>query len=158
MFSFTTIILIFAPSNITENSRYAMKKITSLLLTISFVISLTSCTMESGAILGGMFGSAIGGLSGGPRGSHVGSLVGMATGASIGAAAEYAEREELHNEVIRAQEARDRDFERRYREHRSVYTRDYNKKNGLSATTTNKSSKGARIDPTNSGDDRLLDF
>lgn len=135
-----------------------MKKIASLLLTSAIAVLLTSCSMESGAILGGMFGSAIGGLSGGPRGSHVGSLIGMAAGASIGAATEISEYKERQKETIRVRETRDRDFDRRYREHKDAYSRDYYKKNGMGIKSKTRSAQGNTVDPTNSGDDILLDF
>jgi len=102
----------------------------------------TSNGAVTGAYLGSILGSAIGGISGGYRGSDIGTIVGMAggaiAGAAIGSAADKSNQREYEDHKRRTLERRD--AERRGRD--NVYS--------------NPSGNEVYVDPSNSGDDRIV--
>lgn len=125
-----------------------MKK--NLTAIISATILISSCASSqyhtgngavTGAYLGSILGSAIGGINGGYRGSDIGTIVGMAggaiVGAAIGSAADKADQREYEDHKRRTLERRDADRGRDY-------------------SDSGYSSNEVYVDPTNSGDDRIV--
>lgn len=125
-----------------------MKK--NLTTIISAAILISSCASSqyhtgngavTGAYLGAILGSAIGGINGGYRGSDIGTIVGMAggaiAGAAIGSAADKADQREYEDHKRRTLERRDAD-------------------RGRDNSDSGYSSNEVYVDPTNSGDDRIV--
>lgn len=125
-----------------------MKK--NLTAIISAAILVSSCASSqyhtgngavTGAYLGAILGSAIGGINGGYRGSDIGTIVGMAggaiAGAAIGSAADKADQKEYEAHKRRTLERRDAE-------------------RGRDDTYSNSSTNEVYVDPTNSGDDRIV--
>jgi hypothetical protein len=132
-----------------------MRKILTLALCSSLLLSSCDTYTGSGAYAGGslgaILGSAIGGIAGGPRGSDVGTLVGIiggaTVGAAMGAAADNAASGRTSNKGYGS-------FTDRHPAQRNEQSNYYN--NG--AQTTTVTPVDGVVDPTNSGDDRLYDF
>lgn len=138
-----------------------MKKIFTLAVCCTLLLSSCGTYTGSGAYmgtsLGGILGSAIGGLAGGPRGSDVGTIVGMASGAIVGAAVGSAaeQKEQTQRQEDLAQYRRDKAERQRAREQRQ------NSQYGYGQDYSSNSSTGhldSGFDANNSGDDRLYDF
>lgn len=120
-----------------------MKKVLTILVGSTLLLSSCGTYTGSGAYVGGSFGSilgsAIGGIAGGPRGSDIGTIVGMASGAIIGAsvgnqADQQRSKASHHNNSETRNEQRPSD----------VYNPSEHDDSGF--------------DATNSGDDRIYDF
>lgn len=124
-----------------------MRKILTLTVMSTMLLSGCGTYAGSGAYTGAQFGtilgSAIGGISGGPRGSDIGTIVGMAGGAivggAIGDAADKRAKEEMY-------EHRERVKERRAADKRQTRQNEYD------------NAYDSGFDATNSGDDRIYDF
>lgn len=125
-----------------------MKKNLTAIISAAILVSGCNSTQYhtgngavTGAYLGSILGSAIGGINGGYRGSDIGTIVGMAggamVGAAIGSAADKADQREYEDHKRRTLERRD--AERR---------RDY--------SDSGYSNNEVYVDPTNSGDDRIV--
>lgn len=134
-----------------------MKKVLTLALGATLVLSSCDTYTGVGAVTGAQFGnvigSAIGGITGGWRGSDWGSLIGTAAGAAAGAAIGAA--------VDQSQQQKYDDYAaaRAERRSRQTYERSSQRSTGRDYGYNNSGSYGANsgevFDPTNSGDDRI---
>lgn len=125
-----------------------MKKNLTAIISAAILVSGCSSTQYhtgngavTGAYLGSILGSAIGGINGGYRGSDIGTIVGMAggaiVGAAIGSAADKADQREYEDHKRRTLERRDAERGRDY-------------------SDSGYSNNEVYVDPTNSGDDRIV--
>jgi hypothetical protein len=127
-----------------------MKKVLTLALGATLVLSSCDTYTGVGAVTGAQFGnvigSAIGGITGGWRGSDWGSLIGTAAGAAAGAAIGAA--------VDQSQQQKYDDYAaaRAERRSRQTYERSSQRSTGRDYGYNNS---GEVFDPTNSGDDRI---
>ena len=132
-------------------NKYVVVPLAAVML-LSGCGTYTGAGAYTGATLGSVLGSAIGGITGGPRGSDIGTLVGMAGGAAVGGVIGA----QADKQVEERRDYEDRQFERKYREHREAATRGndvyYNGGEGYYG------GDDSGFDPTNSGDDVLYDF
>lgn len=142
-----------------------MKKVLTLALGATLVLSSCDTYTGVGAVTGAQFGnvigSAIGGITGGWRGSDWGSLIGTAAGAAAGAAIGAAvdqSRQQKYDDYAAARAER-RSRQTYERSSQRSTGRDYGYNNSGSYDANNSGSYGANsgevFDPTNSGDDRI---
>lgn len=110
----------------------------------------TSNGAATGAFFGSILGSAIGGISGGYRGSDIGTIVGMAggaiAGAAIGSAADKADQREYEAHKRRTFDRRDAE-----RGRDNVYSNP-----SSNDVHIGSSDNDVYVDPSNSGDDRIV--
>lgn len=142
-----------------------MKKVLTLALGATLVLSSCDTYTGVGAVTGAQFGnvigSAIGGITGGWRGSDWGSLIGTAAGAAagaaIGAAVDQSQQQKYDDYAAARAERRSRQTYERSSQRSTG--RDYGYNNSGSYDANNSGSYGANsgevFDPTNSGDDRI---
>lgn len=142
-----------------------MKKVLTLALGATLVLSSCDTYTGVGAVTGAQFGnvigSAIGGIIGGWRGSDWGSLIGTAAGAAagaaIGAAVDQSQQQKYDDYAAARAERRSRQTYERSSQRSTG--RDYGYNNSGSYDANNSGSYGANsgevFDPTNSGDDRI---
>ena len=142
-----------------------MKKVLTLALGATLVLSSCDTYTGVGAVTGAQFGnvigSAIGGITGGWRGSDWGSLIGTAAGAAagaaIGAAVDQSQQQKYDDYAAARAERRSRQTYERSSQRSTG--RDYGYNNSGSYDANNSGSYGANsgevFDPTNSDDDRI---
>ena len=142
-----------------------MKKVLTLALGATLVLSSCDTYTGVGAVTGAQFGnvigSAIGGITGGWRGSDWGSLIGTAAGAAagaaIGAAVDQSQQQKYDDYAAARAERRSRQTYERSSQRSTG--RDYGYNNSGSYDANNSGSYGVNsgevFDPTNSGDDRI---
>lgn len=142
-----------------------MKKVLTLALGATLVLSSCDTYTGVGAVTGAQFGnvigSAIGGITGGWRGSDWGSLIGTAAGAAagaaIGAAVDQSQQQKYDDYAAARAERRSRQTYERSSQR--CTGRDYGYNNSGSYGANNSGGYGANsgevFDPTNSGDDRI---
>lgn len=150
-----------------------MKKVLTLALGATLVLSSCDTYTGVGAVTGAQFGnvigSAIGGITGGWRGSDWGSLIGTAAGAAagaaIGAAVDQSQQQKYDDYAAARAERRSRQTYERSSQRSTGRDYGYNNSGSYGANnsgsydTNNSGSYGANsgevFDPTNSGDDRI---
>lgn len=133
-----------------------MKKVLTIVLGASLIVS--SCTTNqaasvyTGSMFGDVLGSAIGGLVGGWRGHELGSIIGTVSGAAVGAAvAAQSERNQERRVQQHAQARRQRMAQQRSRGADDSY---YPGQNGAAYDGQGAADQSG-FDPQMRGDDRI---